>query len=244
MLETARGGMLRAGLGFDLCDVAVVTNIGEGDHLGLAYVDNLETLAKVKRAIVDVVMPTGYAVLNAADPLVAEMAAKCPGKVVFFARDPAQSVLAAHRQNGGRAIFVRDGAIVIADGAREEVVISLDRVPLTHRGRIGFQVENALAAIAAAWSLGVPLDVIRTRVESFAADLDTVARPLQPAGDPTAPLVVIDYGHNSSALLALVEAVETAAAPAADDRLLHRRRPPRLRHRPPGPDPRPALRSA
>lgn len=208
VLETARGGVLRAGLGFDLCNVAVVTNIAEGDHLGLAYVDNLETLAKVKRAIVDVVMPTGYAVLNAADPLVAEMAPKCPGKVVFFARDPAQSVLAAHRQNGGRAIFVRDGAIVIADGAREEVVISLDRVPLTHRGRIGFQVENALAAIAAAWSLGVPLDVIRTRVESFAANLEQSPGRFNLL-EIRGALVVIDYGHNSSALLALVEAVET-----------------------------------
>jgi cyanophycin synthetase len=207
VLETARGGVLRAGLGFDFCDVAVVTNIGEGDHLGLSYVDDLETLAKVKRAIVDVVLPTGYAVLNAADPLVAGMAPKCPGKVVFFARDPAQSVLAAHRQNGGRAIFVRDGSIVIADRAREEVVISLDRVPLTHRGRIGFQVENALAAIAAAWSLGVPLDVIRARVESFAANLDQSPGRFNLL-EIRGATVVIDYGHNSSALLALVEAIE------------------------------------
>ena len=207
VLETARGGVLRAGLGFDFCDVAVVTNIGEGDHLGLAYVDDLETLAKVKRAIVDVVLPTGYAVLNAADPLVAQMAAKCPGKVIFFARDPEQSVLAAHRQSGGRAIFVRDGSIVIADGAREELVISLDRVPLTHRGRIGFQVDNALAAIAAAWSLGVPMDVIRTRVESFAANLDQSPGRFNLL-EIRGASVIIDYGHNSSALLAIVEAIE------------------------------------
>ena len=133
VLETARGGILRAGLGFDLCDVAVVTNIGEGDHLGLSDVDDLETLAKVKRAIVDVVLPSGYAVLNAADPLVAEMAAKCPGKVVFFARDPARAVLAAHRQAGGRAVFVRDDLIVIADGAREEAADLVGPRPLDAR---------------------------------------------------------------------------------------------------------------
>ena len=86
VLETARGGILRAGLGFDLCDVAVVTNIGEGDHLGLADIDTIEKLAKVKRCIVEAVSPEGYAVLKADDPQVAEMAEYCPGSVIFFAQ--------------------------------------------------------------------------------------------------------------------------------------------------------------
>ena len=87
VFETARGGILREGLGFDCCDVAVVTNIGEGDHLGLADINTPEELAKVKRCIVEAVSPEGYAVLNANDPLVVEMAAHCPGGVVFFAVD-------------------------------------------------------------------------------------------------------------------------------------------------------------
>ena len=87
VLETARGGILREGLGFDRCDVAVVTNIGEGDHLGLDDVLTAEDLIKVKRTIVDVVLPTGWAVLNAADPLVAGMADACRGGVIYFARD-------------------------------------------------------------------------------------------------------------------------------------------------------------
>ena len=103
VLETARGGILREGLGFDRCDVAVVTNIGEGDHLGLAEIHTLEKLALVKRTIVDVVAPTGAAVLNAADPLVAEMAPKCPGSVVFFARDGRNPVLAAHLRAAAEA---------------------------------------------------------------------------------------------------------------------------------------------
>ena len=85
VLETARGGILRAGLGFDRCDVAVVTNIGEGDHLGLADIDTLEKLARVKRTVVEALAPSGTAVLNAGDPLVVEMAAKSPAPVVFFA---------------------------------------------------------------------------------------------------------------------------------------------------------------
>ncbi|MFM8223991.1 MAG: Mur ligase family protein, partial [Planctomycetaceae bacterium] len=85
VLETARGGILREGLGFDRCDAAVVTNIGEGDHLGMGGIETAEQLAAVKRAIVENVAPTGFAVLNAADPMTVDMAPYCPGGVMFFA---------------------------------------------------------------------------------------------------------------------------------------------------------------
>src|SRR5688572_26708696 len=107
VLETARGGVLRAGLGFDRCDVAVVTNIGDGDHLGLGGVNDLEMLAKVKRVIVDVVAPHGFAVLNADDPLVAAMAPHCPGGVIYFAYSPDNEVIQKHRASGGKAVFVK-----------------------------------------------------------------------------------------------------------------------------------------
>ena len=206
VLETARGGILRAGLGFDRCDVAVVTNIGEGDHLGLSDIETLEKLAQVKRVIVDVVPPTGYAVLNAADEHTVAMAPKCKGKVIFFAVDGQHPVIVEHRAKSGRAIFVKENHVVLAEGLREEPLVSLDRIPLTHAGKIGFQVENSLCAIAAAWGLAIPLDTIRARVESFAANLD--ASPgrfnvLKIRGCK----VIVDYGHNSSALLALIDAL-------------------------------------
>ena len=100
VLECARGGILREGLGFDRCKVAVVMNIGEGDHLGLAEMHTPEDLIKVKRVPVDVVLPDGYAVLKADDPLVAGMAEFCKGKVIYFARDPSDPVLSAHRRGG------------------------------------------------------------------------------------------------------------------------------------------------
>ncbi len=207
VLETARGGILRAGLGFDRCDVAVVTNIGEGDHLGLSDIETLEKLAQVKRVIVDVVPPTGYAVLNATDEHTVAMAPKCKGKVIFFAIDGQHPVIAEHRAKGGRAIFVKENHVVLAEGLREEPLVSLDHIPLTHAGKIGFQVENSLCAIAAAWGLGIHLDTIRARVESFAANLD--ASPgrfnvLKIRGCK----VIVDYGHNSSALLALIDALK------------------------------------
>ena len=157
VLETARGGILRAGLGLDRCDVAVVTNIGEGDHLGLNDIDTLEKLARVKRTIVEAVNPeSGTAVLNAADPLTAEMAEYCPGKVVFFARDPENSILVEHCRKGHRAVTVIDHTVVLCEGDRRTPLVALARVPLTHGGRVSFQVENTLAAVAAAWSIGWP----------------------------------------------------------------------------------------
>lgn len=207
VFETARGGILREGLGFDLCDVAVVTNIGEGDHLGLADIGTLEMLAKVKRCIVDVVKPAGAAVLNAADPHTAAMAEYCPGSVVFFAFDEHQPVLAAHRAAGKRAVFVRNNAIILAEGEQEELLIPLERAPLTHGGKITFQVENTMAAVAAAWSLGIPLDIIRTRVESFAANMEMAPGRFNLL-DINGATVIIDYGHNASSLLSLVEVME------------------------------------
>ncbi len=97
VLETARGGMLREGLGFDRCDVAIVTNVGEGDHLGISGIDTKEKLAEVKRILVEGVSPSGFAVLKADDPLVAPMASRCPGSTLYFALDPNHPVIVEHR---------------------------------------------------------------------------------------------------------------------------------------------------
>jgi cyanophycin synthetase len=206
VLETARGGILREGLGFDQCDVAVVTNIGTGDHLSLRGIDTLEDLARVKRSVVEAVSPAGAAVLNAADPLVAAMGEHCPGQVLLFARE-AIAALQAHRQAGGKVVFVRNGRVILAEGQREEEALSLEEVPLTHGGRVGFQVENVLAATAAGWALGVPLAVIRSALATFAGG------PEQAPGrfnvlHANGATVIVDYAHNPSALAAVVESLE------------------------------------
>jgi cyanophycin synthetase len=207
VLETARGGILRAGLGFDRCDVAVVTNLGEGDHLGLSEIETLEKLAAVKRTIVDAVPANGVAVLKANDPLVAAMARDCKAAVIFFALCGDDPVIMAHRCQGGRAIFVRHDTVIVAEGEVEIPLVALENVPLTHGGRIPFQVENALASAAAAWALGIPRDAIRAGLESFAADLRNVPGRfnLLEIGGAT---VIVDYGHNVSSLSALIEAIE------------------------------------
>jgi cyanophycin synthetase len=207
VLETARGGILRAGLGFDYCDVAVVTNIGEGDHLGLSDIDTVEKLALVKQTIVEAVPKHGAVVLNATDPLVVAMAESCRGSVVFFAQDADHPVLSEHRAKGGRSVFVRHGEIVLAEGEREIGLARLGDVPLTHGGRIGFQVENTLAAAGAAWAVGIDLDLVRSGLYTFGGEMDMVPgrfNLLQINGST----VILDYGHNPSALLALIDAIE------------------------------------
>lgn len=212
VLEKARGGILREGLGFDFCDVGVVTNIGAGDHLGLRGIETLDELARVKRVVVEAVAPTGTAVLNADDPLVVAMAAHCPGKITYFGQDEQNPVLAAHRRSGHQVIFIRKGEMVLAAGDREEIVISIDSVPATHQGRVGFQIDNVLAAVAAAWALQIPLETIRTGLQSFSADAEQVPgrfNVLQING----ATVVVDYAHNPSAVAALVAAVERFPQP-------------------------------
>jgi cyanophycin synthetase len=214
VLETARSSILREGLGFDQCDVAVVTNIREANQVSLRGNETAENLARVDRVVVQAVAPTGSAVLNADDPLTVAMAGHCRGSVTYFARAADHPVVAAHRRTGGRAVFVRNGLIVLAEGAREEELTSLARVPVTHQGRVAFQVENVLAAVAAAWSLRLPLDTIRAGLATFMGDAVQVPGRfnVHHVGGAT---IIVDYAHNPSALAALVGAL---------DQFPHRRR--------------------
>jgi len=224
VMEVARGGILREGLGFDRCDVAIVTNIGEGDHLGQNDIDTPEQLAYVKSTIVWSVLPTGSAVLNAADPLVVDMAQYCSGKIIYFALSEHFPVLAAHRQQSGRAVFTRENVVIFAEGDRETPLLALTNVPLTQGGRVGFHVENALAAAAAAWALDLPLEKIRQGLASFEPNMDKVPARFNLL-DINGLTVVLDYGHNTSALAKLFDVLNqfphkyrTAMYSAAGDR--------------------------
>jgi cyanophycin synthetase len=210
VLETARGGMLREGLGFDQCQVAVVTNVGTGDHLGLNYITTVEDLAVLKRVIVMNVAPSGYAVLNATDPIVAAMAAKCPGGVVFFAQDHDHPVLAAHRVQGRRTVCIEGDRIVASEGSWR-VQIPLHGVPITRGGTIGFQKDNVMAAIGAAWCAGLDWDTIARGLGSFSNDADNAPGRFN-VMDYRGATVIADYGHNPDAMRALVEAVKAMPA--------------------------------
>ncbi len=210
VLETARGGILREGLAFDLCDVAVVTNIGIGDHLGLAYINTVEDLAVVKRVIVKNVAPWGTAVLNADDPIVAAMADVCPGSVIYFSMNENHPLVLSHRAKGERVVFsTADGIHASCPGVDE--FIPWDSVPLTRRGTLPFQVENAMAAVAAAWALGLEWKTIRRSLSGFENDPSNTPGRFN-MFDYRGATVIADYGHNPDAILALVKAVDAIPA--------------------------------
>ncbi|HJW02819.1 MAG TPA: cyanophycin synthetase [Azospira sp.] len=211
VFETARGGVLREGLGFDRCNVAVVTNIGLGDHLGLAYINTVEDLAVVKRVIVENVANNGTAVLNAADPMVVRMADSCHGSVTFFAADPHHPVMATQFAQGRRGLYVEGGDVVAAEGSTVVQRIALSGVPLTRGGSIGFQVENVMAAVGAAWALGLSWEVIRQGLATFVSDASTAPGRFN-LFDYKGATLIADYGHNPDAIQALVNAVETMPA--------------------------------
>jgi cyanophycin synthetase len=210
VFETARGGILREGLAFDKCDVAIVTNIGVGDHLGMNFITTVDSLALVKRVIVQNVAPHGTAVLNALDPMVLKMAEVCPGSVTFFSSDRQHPALNTHRAQGKRVVYMDGDNIVAAEGTME-FRLPLKAIPLTRNGSITFQNENAMASIAAAWALGINWPTIASGLSTFVNDAQTAPGRFN-MFDYRGATVVADYGHNPDAIQALIQAVETIPA--------------------------------
>lgn len=204
VFEVSGPSILSEGMTLDRCDVGIVTNIAEGDHLGFSYIDSPELLSnKVKRTVIDIVGAQGTAVLNAEDPLVARMAEYSSGGVIYFARDAEHPVIVAHRGAGLRAVIVQNDQIVLADGDQELPLLALSQIPLTHSGRLAFQCENVLAATAAAWAMSVPPEQICAGLTSLTGD--TVENPgrfnvFHVAG----ALIVVDDCRNSSSLAAAI----------------------------------------
>ena len=163
VFEVARGGILREGLGYERNDVAVVLNV-QPDHLGLRGIDTVEQLADVKAVVVEAVPRDGHAVLNADDPLVREMRRRCSGQVVWFSmEEPGSEVremIDAHCRRGGKALVLnpseRGEMIVVKHGRREMQLAWTHLLPATFGGRARMNVQNALAAAAAAFAAGRP----------------------------------------------------------------------------------------
>jgi cyanophycin synthetase len=184
--------------------------MGAGDHLGLNYITTLEDLSVLKRVIVLNVQPDGMAVLNAADPAVAAMGPHCPGDVTFFALDGHHPVLATHRAQGKRVVYTENGSIVAQKG-KQIVRIPLSQVPLTRNGQIGFQTENVLAAVGAAWAVNTPWDAIAQGLSTFISDVQGVPGRFN-VFDYKGATLIADYGHNPDAMQALVQAVDNMPA--------------------------------
>ncbi|HEX5725398.1 MAG TPA: cyanophycin synthetase [Longimicrobiaceae bacterium] len=209
VLETARGGILRRGLGFEACDVAVVLNVS-ADHLGQSGVHTVEQLAEVKAVLAGAVRPGGHAVLNADQPLVLPMRAWTPGEVVLFSVEGSPTV-AEHLAADGAAAVVEPGddgreAFVLRRGAARVPLAAVAEVPLTVGGAARFQLENVLAAASAAHALGMAPEEIRAGLCSFVPSGAVTPGRMNVLRTARGP-VVVDYAHNPAALRAVVDFV-------------------------------------
>ncbi len=181
VIENGTRSILSEGLAYDRCQIGVVTNLDPAQVMPDFYIDDADQIAKIFRTQVDVVLPDGVAVLNADDERVAAMASLCDGAVILFGKDGTAPAIAGHRAQGGRAVFVKDAHIVLADGQTEALLLELALIPLTEGGSIAFQVENVLAAAGAAWALGISPELVRAGLESFGCE------PVEPSAHTEAP---------------------------------------------------------
>ena len=167
VFENGSDTILGEGLAYDRCQVGVVTNIEPTQHYGRYYIETPEQVYNVLRTQVDLVLPKGAAVLNAREPMLVEMAVLCDGEVIYFALDAELPAIIEHRAQGKRAVLVRDGQVILASGTDEIALAKLSNIPLTDGGKTPAQVENVLAAVGAAWALGITPDLMRIGIETF-----------------------------------------------------------------------------
>ncbi|MFZ5507350.1 MAG: cyanophycin synthetase [Pseudomonadota bacterium] len=166
VIENSFETILKEGLAYDRCQVGVLTRIDPEAHFGDYYIDSSDRVFNVLRSQIDVVLRRGTGVLNADDPLQAEMAELCDGEVIWYSTHADNGIVGSHVQSGGRAVIVRDGQIRLLEAERTEVLCPLASLPLTD-GEPLHATENLLAALAAAWSLGLSPAALRTGAETF-----------------------------------------------------------------------------
>ena len=201
VLETARGGIIRAGLGFDYCNIGVVLNVA-ADHLGLKDVNTLEDLARVKSVVARAVSRRGYAVLNAEDPLVYKMRELVDGRVVCFSMDENNENIRRRAERGRVSCVYENGYITILKGKWKVRIEKAANIPLTYGGRAEFMIQNVLAATLACFVHGVSLEDIRSGLTTFNAGTAQTPGRLNfvEIGDVT---VLMDYAHNPAGLRGL-----------------------------------------
>lgn len=210
VFEVARGGILREGLGYARNDVAVVLNVAP-DHLGLRGIDTVEQLAQVKQVIVEAVPKNGAAVLNADDPLVATMRRACAGEVVWFTIEPDNRMVSDHCRRGGKAVILERSElgdlIVLVHGRRRMPLAYTHLVPATFGGKAMFNVQNAMAAAAAAYCAGAHLGDIRGGLRSFTPSYYSAPGRMN-LTEVRGIKVIVDYCHNAPAMTALGDFVD------------------------------------
>ena len=198
VLETARGGILRAGLGYEYADVAVITNVSN-DHLGQYGIETLEDIAHVKSVVAEVVRPHSYVILNADDPYVVRMSKRTKGRVILFSTEKDNIHVRKHLGVGGTAVFVRRGMILLCQGSQSSRICSVKQIPATLEGKAKHNIQNALASVAAGWALGLSAMTIRNSLQGFTSNAEHNRGRLN-LYELNGVRVFIDYAHNAAGI--------------------------------------------
>ena len=201
VMECARGGMLRAGLGFNQCDVGIVTNVTP-DHLGLQDINTVEQLARVKGIVPETVYRDGYAVLNADDPLVLKMRKQLDCRIALFSMDEKNPHIKEHCEKGGIAAIYENGYVTINKGGWKIRVDKVINMPLTFEGTAVFMIQNILPAALTAFLRNVKIEELRLALQTF------IPSPAQTPGrmnlfDFQNFKVLLDFAHNPAGMEAV-----------------------------------------
>ena len=210
VLECARGGILRSGLAFEHCDVAIITNVAE-DHLDLKGINTLQQLADVKARVALAVKPEGYAVLNADDDLVYAIHEKLSCNLAYFSHHPDNPRIITHCANGGIAIVLENGSLTIICGAEKILLETCSNIPITFNGKAEFNISNAMAAALAAFLAGINIEGIRTALRNFKPSVALTPGRMNffQFRDFS---VVVDFAHNPHGMKAISKLVTSFEA--------------------------------
>ena len=201
VLECARGGLLRAGLGFRYCDIGIVTNV-ESDHLGLKGINTIDQLAKVKAVIPETVIPGGYVILNADDDRVFEMRRGLECNVALFSMDENNPRIVEFQEDNGLTAIFEENYVTITRGKWKMRVMRVENIPLTYGGKATFMIQNILAAILAAHVRGISIEDMKAALETFLPSPSQTPGRLNLFKFNTFSFLV-DYAHNPSGMRAL-----------------------------------------
>lgn len=212
VLETARGGIIKRGLGYELADVGVIVNISD-DHLGLEGINTIEQLANVKALVIEAVKPDGFAVLNADDEMTPYFIGRASCRIMLFSRDCNNSLIAAQAAKGGSAMYIRNDAIYFLCNEKEQFISDISDIPVTLDSKSICNIENSLAAASALAVLGINLKAIRAGLIGFKPD--TAINPgrfnmFRMGGFN----VMLDYGHNKAGYRAVIDTIRKMEAGA------------------------------
>jgi cyanophycin synthetase len=206
VLETARGGIIRKGLAYDLADVAVITNITE-DHLGIDGIETLEQLAHVKSLVGEAVRSDGFVVLNADDAMSCSIVERMNSNIIFFSKSRNNPTLKTHLQNGGCGVYSDEGYILVEKNEAITPLIRISDINITLGGKLKYNTENSMAACAALIGLGVDYSIIRKGLTTFSCNEEQNPGRFN-MYSINGTTVILDYGHNMEGYKAVLEGVK------------------------------------